>query len=166
MACRPAPNAQSPGWLEDDGARVRACMLRDCCSNSAAWHSPQACAPMYCAGGSAAAAVPKHAMIHRNVRAMLSIALISLSIPAAPAADSAACAACHRAIYESYRRTPMALSSGAVSGAIPSESFAHASFTHIATGFRYRIRQSGGYWLDFEKTDGALHATKPLAYFI
>ena len=86
---------------------------------------------------------------------------------AAPAADSAACAACHRAIYESYQRTPMAATSGQAGKGVPAESFANAAFTHAASGFRYRVsRSGGGYWMDFEKAaDGSLHGRKPLVYF-
>ncbi len=85
----------------------------------------------------------------------------------AQAADSAACASCHRAIYESYRRTPMAATSGQAGKGVPAESFASAAFTHATSGFRYRVsRNGGGYWMDFEKAaDGSLHGRKPLAYF-
>jgi len=51
-------------------------------------------------------------------------------------AGSAACAACHRAIYETYERTPMATTSGEA-GRASAESFERASFTHSASGFRY-----------------------------
>jgi hypothetical protein len=85
----------------------------------------------------------------------------------APSADSGACAACHRAIYESYQRTPMAATSGQAGKGVPTESFASAAFTHTASGFRYRVsRNDGLYWMDFEKAaDGSLHGRKPLVYF-
>ena len=85
----------------------------------------------------------------------------------APAADSAACAACHRAIYESYQRTPMAATSGQAGKGVPAESFASAAFTHAASGFRYRVsRDGGGYWMDFEKAaDGSMHGKKAAGLF-
>lgn len=66
----------------------------------------------------------------------------------AKAADpNAACASCHRAIYERYRKTPMANASGpAADGFIP------ADFFHRASGVRYRIYEDGGkVWLSFER---------------
>jgi Tetratricopeptide repeat/Cytochrome c554 and c-prime len=99
------------------------------------------------------------------------IVAIGFFASVAPAADSSACAACHRAIYESYQRTPMAATSGRVGRTgrtVPTESFASAAFTHAASGFHYRVSRSGGaYWMDFEKmADGSMHGRKPLAYFV
>ena len=93
--------------------------------------------------------------------------LAAVLTPAAMAAESADCASCHSAIYESYRRTPMAASSGAAGGSAI-ESFADASFTHAASGFRYRVsRSANAYWLEFEKNaDARLHGKKRLAWFV
>ena len=87
--------------------------------------------------------------------------------PAAIAAASAGCAVCHRAICESYSRTPMAASSG-VAGTSAIESFASASFDHTASGFRYRVsRSAGADWMEFEKpADARLHGKKRLAWFV
>src|SRR4051812_14841627 len=86
----------------------------------------------------------------------------------AQAADSLVCAGCHRAIYDSFRRTPMAISSGPVGGAVPAESFANSAFAHAASGFRYRVsRSQGAYRMDFEKAgDAGVQGSKRLAYFI
>jgi hypothetical protein len=91
-----------------------------------------------------------------------------MSTQVAAGADSTACAACHRAIYDSYQRTPMATTSGQAGRAIPAESLARAVFTHSASGFRYRVSQSaGGYSMEFEKTaGGSLHGKKALAWFV
>ncbi|MBZ5623547.1 MAG: tetratricopeptide repeat protein [Acidobacteriia bacterium] len=86
----------------------------------------------------------------------------------AAGADSAACAACHRAIYDAFKQTPMAATTGEAGHGVPAESFARAAFTHAASGFRYRVSRSGGaYIMEFEKTaDGSLHGKKALAYFV
>ncbi len=84
-------------------------------------------------------------------------------------APSAACASCHRAIYFSYRRTPMALSSGKVAPAAAIERFDRAAFTHAASGFRYRVRQKDGAALsvEFEQTGaGGLRGEKAMPYFV
>jgi len=94
--------------------------------------------------------------------------LLTLCLPfAAHAADSAACAQCHREIYESYRRTPMAASSGPIGGGLIRETFDNAAFTHSAIGFRYRILRTGaGLFVDFQKVDGTLHGRKLLSWFV
>jgi predicted CXXCH cytochrome family protein len=96
------------------------------------------------------------------------VAAIGCCVSVASAAGSADCANCHRAIYDSYRRTPMAVTSGQTGVSGFSESFANSTFTHVASGFRYRVGRSGGaYWMDFEKAgDGGMHARKPLPYFV
>lgn len=97
-------------------------------------------------------------------------AIVAMAFCAAPAvaAGSAACAACHPAIYESYRRTAMAASSGEAGHGQPAEAFGQSSFTHTQSGFRYRVSRSGGaYWVEFDKIgDASLHGKKPLAYFV
>jgi hypothetical protein len=96
------------------------------------------------------------------------IVAIGCSVSLAPAADSLACASCHHAIYDSFQQTPMAATSGQAGRGAPAESFANSSFTHAASGFRYRVSPSAGaYWMDFEKAaDGVIHGRKPLGYFV
>src|SRR5438067_10815997 len=85
---------------------------------------------------------------------------------AQPAA-SVDCAPCHRAIYERYQRTPMAKSSGPVGGGLIREDFAQASFTHVASGFAYRVaRTAGGITLEFAKADGSLAGKRTMTWFV
>ncbi len=81
---------------------------------------------------------------------------------------SAACAPCHREIYDSFRRTPMATSSGVVGSGQFQEDFSSAGFTHAESGFRYAVSKNGvGCSLEFEKTvDPSLHGKKKLAYYV
>lgn len=73
---------------------------------------------------------------------------------------SEVCATCHRKIYDSYRATGMARSSGAAAG-IETE----GSFTHKSSGVRYSVvHKSGAPWFTFD-LPGA-HGSRPLAYFI
>ncbi|HEV2445914.1 MAG TPA: tetratricopeptide repeat protein [Candidatus Sulfopaludibacter sp.] len=95
--------------------------------------------------------------------------LAAFCVPVAGAAvRSDGCAVCHPAIFESYRQTPMAVSSGVAGRAVPAETFARAGFTLTATPFRYRVSRSGGnYWMEFDKAgDDSLHGRKRLAYFV
>lgn len=66
------------------------------------------------------------------------------------------CRPCHRAIYESYRRTAMANSSGRLQGTLPS-----GEFRHNASGFRYRVADNA---VGFD--NGSLRGSKTLAYFV
>jgi predicted CXXCH cytochrome family protein len=85
----------------------------------------------------------------------LTLALITaLPLLAAEWAGSRACAPCHERIYETYRRTPMAMSSGVPAG-LPT-----ADFRHERSG-RYRVERHGeGYSLALAT------GTRDLAYFI
>ncbi len=98
----------------------------------------------------------------------LLVAAIALWVRAAAGAESAACAPCHRAIYDSYQHTPMAASSGEAGRATPAEAFGRAAFTHVASGFRYRVsRNRGNLWMEFEKTaDPSLRGKKQLVWFV
>jgi predicted CXXCH cytochrome family protein len=87
---------------------------------------------------------------------------IVVGAAASQGAGSEACAPCHRAIVESYRRTPMARSSGKVGRDSAIETFARSSFTHDVSGFRYRVTP---YAVEFER-NGRLHGKKDLAWFI
>jgi hypothetical protein len=96
------------------------------------------------------------------------VAAIVTCARVAASSESAACAPCHRAIYDSYQRTPMAASSGEAGRAVPPEAFGRAAFTHAASGFRYRVsRTRGSLRMDFEKaTNLSLSGRKPLAWFV
>lgn len=61
----------------------------------------------------------------------------------------AKCAPCHRAIYDRYKKTPMANASGpAIDGVIP------ADFRHAASGIHYRVyEQSGKVWMSYEREE-------------
>jgi ssDNA-binding Zn-finger/Zn-ribbon topoisomerase 1 len=77
------------------------------------------------------------------------------------------CAACHQAIYDQYRQTPMANSSGATGGGLIRERYDRAVFDHAPTGFRYRVGlKRGSVVLEFAKIDGSLKGTKELPYFV
>ncbi len=89
---------------------------------------------------------------------LLSVILWAMPLAAAGAdwAGSAACARCHGDIYRSYLQTPMAASAG-TPGNGTAESFERAAFTHMASGFRYRVRREGkGYSLEFERAGGEM----------
>src|SRR5262245_10164345 len=80
---------------------------------------------------------------------------------------SAVCATCHRRIYQSYMRTPMARSSGAVGTGLIQEAFENASFSHASSGFEYRVsREAERYSLKFGKKTGELSGAKALKYFV
>ena len=96
--------------------------------------------------------------------------IIWLSILFAPSlalaqshAGSEACASCHRAIFDSYSKTPMANASGpAIDQLIPGE------FTHQKSGVKYRVyQQDGKAWLSFERlSDPAMKGRRELLYYI
>ncbi len=90
-------------------------------------------------------------------RLRLACAALLASAAGLPAAPSAACAGCHQSLYDSYRRTPMASSSGPVEGALPA-----GDFTHRAT--RYRVEGSTLHIGGAGKPLSA--ATKPLTWYI
>lgn len=59
----------------------------------------------------------------------------------------AACASCHRAIYERYRKTPMANASGPAA-----DGFIAADYFHAASGVRYRVyEEAGKVWLRYDR---------------
>ncbi|HTS29754.1 MAG TPA: tetratricopeptide repeat protein [Bryobacteraceae bacterium] len=93
-----------------------------------------------------------------------------LSCLAAQAADgpgSRACAVCHQAIFDSYSRTPMATSSGRAGSAPVPEAYERASFTHSATGFRYRVyADRDALAFEFTSEDGGLHGRKTMPYYV
>jgi predicted CXXCH cytochrome family protein len=86
---------------------------------------------------------------------------------------NAACAKCHQAIYDQYKKTPMANASGlAVDGFLP------GSFTHAASGVSYRMAERDGrVYLDFSRetavgaergteSDRSLNGERELKYFL
>jgi predicted CXXCH cytochrome family protein len=95
---------------------------------------------------------------------------------ARPADPDAACASCHRAIYEQYRKTPMANASGPAAAG-----FIAADFFHAPSGVKYRIYEEGGkVWLSFEgaatpvpkseapgaTATGGFHGRRELIYYL
>jgi hypothetical protein len=73
---------------------------------------------------------------------------------------SKACSTCHAQIYETYRRTGMARSSGRVTG-IEIE----GEFAHTLSGVRYRVyRQGGSAYFSFELP--GVYGSRRLEYFI
>lgn len=99
--------------------------------------------------------------------------VLSLSV-LLPGADrswvgSQACAPCHAKIYQSYSRTPMAVSSGLAGGGLIEESFDRAEFTHQRSGFHYRVHRDGRkYFFEFDKDEAGrrVHARRRLEYFV
>jgi hypothetical protein len=85
---------------------------------------------------------------------------------------NAACAGCHQAIYEKYRKTPMANASG-----VAADGFLPGSFTHEASGVSYRMTERDGrIFLKFSREvasrqpasadEAALSGDRELKYFI
>jgi len=73
------------------------------------------------------------------------------------AAASSDCAPCHREIYDRYRQTPMANSSGSAGSGLIHESYDHAAFDHAPTGFHYRLSaKPGAILLEFATRDGSM----------
>jgi predicted CXXCH cytochrome family protein len=92
------------------------------------------------------------------------IVLVALGLVAIGAVHgetgSEVCATCHREIYEAYRKTGMARSSGAVTG-IEIE----GSFTHKPSGVGYRVyRQDAAAWFSFNVS--GVEGKRRLEYFI
>ena len=82
-------------------------------------------------------------------------------------AGSAACSTCHAQIYRSYQTTPMARSARKLDASSVPERFDHASFTHIPSGYRYRVfLKNSEYFLEFTNSSNTVTAAKPLAYAI
>lgn len=97
----------------------------------------------------------------------LSLACALAAADAQTNSGSAACAGCHRAIYDSYRVTPMARSARKLDPATTVERFDRASFVHAASGFRYRVSvQGSSYMLGFENAASGLSGAKRLAYAV
>jgi hypothetical protein len=94
---------------------------------------------------------------------VIALAACRMAVADAEYAGSRACARCHREIYESYRTTPMATSSGVATGGAMRD----GAFTHAASGFRYRVNaRGGGLSFEFSRGDGPLRGQKTLSYFV
>ena len=84
-------------------------------------------------------------------RYSLALALIAPLVAADPQwVGSGACQSCHPAIYEAYKKTPMATSSGIVGTGAVQENLREAGFEHSASGYRYRLKRSGEGKLELE----------------
>lgn len=75
----------------------------------------------------------------------------------------AACSKCHASIYNSYKQTPMAHSSG-----LAKDNLIPADFTHARSGVHYRIyTDSDRAWLSFDRDgENPLHGKRELLYYI
>ncbi len=76
------------------------------------------------------------------------------------------CANCHRAIFDEWKRTPMAKASGPAA-----EGFIPADFTHATSGVHYRmILDNGQVWLSYERpgaaADRALSGKQLLSFYL
>jgi Tfp pilus assembly protein PilF len=95
---------------------------------------------------------------------------VALGVEAANAeTGSAACAPCHARIFETYIRTPMALSSGQTGTGSFAESFERGEISHTSSGIRYRVYQDKNRpSFDFDFIDATLRirGTRPLEYFV
>src|SRR5437667_4140529 len=100
---------------------------------------------------------------------MHALLLILAAATASAETGSAACAACHPAIYKSYMRTPMAMSSGRVGVGGFQEKFERGEFSHALSGVSYRVYRDGNqplFSFDFSASGTRIHGTRPLEYFI
>jgi len=100
---------------------------------------------------------------------MHALLLILAAATASAETGSAACAACHPAIYKSYMRTPMAMSSGLVGVGGFQEKFERGEFSHALSGVSYRVYRDGNqplFSFDFSASGTRIHGTRPLEYFI
>jgi hypothetical protein len=105
------------------------------------------------------------------VRRSLIFALVCLS-PCFAAREagyvgSEACARCHKQIYEKYRITAMARSSGRTVQGPKIEMFVRPTFTHAASGYRYDVANSGdGLRFAFVSAKTQFHGAKALPFFV
>jgi hypothetical protein len=100
---------------------------------------------------------------------MYALLMILAAAAASAETGSAACAACHPAIYKSYTRTPMAMSSGRVGAGGFQEKFGRGEFSHALSGVSYRVYRDGNqplFSFDFAASGTRIHGTRPLEYFI
>ena len=108
-------------------------------------------------------------MPHRWPTRVATHALVLLTLAAFPncraqGPEDATCAGCHRAIVDSYEKTPMARGSGPASDGLLT-----GSFDHDRSGMHYSIEKSadGKALLRYtRKQDPALQGSKLLEYFI
>jgi hypothetical protein len=77
------------------------------------------------------------------MHALLILAAVTCAAASAET-GSAACAACHPAIYKSYTRTPMAMSSGRIGAGGFQEKFERGEFSHALSGVSYHVYRDTG----------------------
>jgi tetratricopeptide (TPR) repeat protein len=74
-----------------------------------------------------------------------------------------ACAACHLAIYQSYSKTPMALTSG-----LTGDNLVEGAFEHSPSAMRYRVYQKDGKaFLSYQRADNPeIRGTQELPFYV
>ena len=111
-----------------------------------------------------------HSSLMKCVNAVASLLLSVAALgPATAATGSQACALCHPKIFDSYMRTSMARSSGAVSVGAFRESFDKGEFSHVPSGVRYRVyRDADDTLFQFAFVDNGLkiQGSRRLDFFI
>lgn len=85
-------------------------------------------------------------------------------IAAASEVGSKACAGCHPAIYDSYRVTGMARSTGAVGTDLLKESFAGGELEHAALGVKFQVGED--YTLRFSRESKGVRGERPMQWFV
>lgn len=111
-------------------------------------------------------------MVEKSVRKLLSPPFVLASlvplmcVGQAGYVGSEACAGCHAEIYSGYKKTPMALSSGATKGS-RLEVFGKGRFLDKGARFRYEVtRNDGELSFGFRERAGQNTGRKLLPYFI
>src|SRR6202043_1093842 len=101
-------------------------------------------------------------------RAMLALCFATAgTVSGEQNAGSQACAPCHRAIYESYRGTAMALSGAPIGQGLAHERFERGAFTDAKSGYRYSVTsKNGALSLEFDNSINGIRGLKTLAYAI
>jgi hypothetical protein len=105
-------------------------------------------------------------VIHSGAALLLAADICAAQIEIA---GSAACAACHSEIYNNYRGTPMANSSGRVGAGRYREKFDRGEFRHARSGVHYRVYREGGdtvFDFDFQNGETRISGSRRLAYFV
>jgi Tetratricopeptide repeat/Cytochrome c554 and c-prime len=93
------------------------------------------------------------------------IAAAFLTVPLKADTGSRACAPCHQSIYNSYSKTPMALSSGSVSAGSIIESFSNSGVTGPGGAANYHVSTRDGV-MSYSFQQGGVKGTRRLDYFI
>jgi tetratricopeptide (TPR) repeat protein len=87
----------------------------------------------------------------------------AIGAPGAQYVGNRACASCHLSIYQSYSKTPMALTSGPTGN-----NLIEGSFEHSPSAMRYHVYQKDGKaFLSYQRMDGAtMRGTQELQFFV